>query len=469
MMFHPEESLRKKLEAWISANSDAFFQDIAALVEIRSVSEPEEEYPFGAGCARVLEKALSMAEDYGFPGKNHEYYCGTCAMPGVGSEKKRLGLFAHLDVVPEGGGWSSAPYCCTERDGYLVGRGVIDNKGPAVAALYAMRFLKESDIRLQNDVSLYFGCSEETGMADIAYYCRTQSPPDFALVPDNDFPVCFGEKGILRFSATREVTGNLLEFTAGQVVNVVPGEACAVISGVPAARFHTDNPAVSAMETEKGLEIHAKGLSKHAAFPEGSINALHLLARELSGAGVLEGSAKEAVAAVARLTEEAYGAPLGVSLSDEVSGRLTCVGSVARLENGLLTLRFDLRYPVTSKGDEIRAAVAGRLLAEGFAMEDVLDDPPAYVPPGEPAVPALCEIAEYVLGRPLEPYTMGGGTYARKLPRALGFGPGVKGERPPFPEGRGQGHQPDECVRKGLLLDGLRAYVYALMALDNIL
>lgn len=470
-MFTPDQTLKTRLESWIAQNSEPFFRDIAALVNIRSVSAPDETYPFGAGCAQVLEKALAMARGYGFPGENIDWRCGVSLHSGTGRRKGVIGLFSHLDVVPEGEGWGSDPYCCTDRDGFLIGRGVSDNKGPAVVALYAMRFLKESGITLQHDLHLFFGCAEETGMEDIEYYVKNRKTPDFALVADNNYPVCFGEKGILRFTASRKVSGNLREISGAQVVNVVPDKAVALLEGVSIsqARARLADTGLTAEACEGGVRFTAHGLSRHAAFPEGSVNALHLLADGLSRSGLAKGETEDALARIARLTSDPYGECTGAPFADEVSGRLTCVGSMAHIENGVLSLCYDVRYPVTAKGESVRAALAARFLEEGFTLSALSDDPPSYLPPDEPLVPALCDIAAYVLGKRYEPYTMGGGTYARKLPRAIGFGPNVPGEQNPFPPGHGQGHQPDECMRKDSLLDGIRAYVYALTALDHLL
>ena len=161
-----------------------YLDDIMSLVRIRSVSTPDSggKYPFGSGCAEVLDAALAMGSRMGFAAENHAYYCGSILMPGM--TKSEIGMFAHLDVVPEGDGWLKPPYSPYIKDGWLYGRGSSDNKGPAVTALYAMRCLQESGVRLRHTVRLFLGCSEENGMSDIEYYLKHFPAPEYSFVPD---------------------------------------------------------------------------------------------------------------------------------------------------------------------------------------------------------------------------------------------------------------------------------------------
>ena len=178
-MYKPDEALKQSIDQWIEANQNDFVRDLAKLVAIPSISvENDGPWPFGEECKNVLDKAAEIAGEYGFTVVNHEYHCGSCVVPGTGEHPKRIGMFAHLDVVPLGDGWQYPPLGCTLKDGFLIGRGVGDNKGPAICALYALRFLKEHKIELKNDVMIYFGLSEETGMKDIEYFCKTQQIPD---------------------------------------------------------------------------------------------------------------------------------------------------------------------------------------------------------------------------------------------------------------------------------------------------
>lgn len=472
-MFKPDERLTEEIDRWIEENTDAFIHDLNRLVSIPSISaEGDEEYPFGVNCARVLDEAADIAAGYGFTVENHEYYCGSLLVKGTAEHPRRVGLFAHLDVVPLGEDWQYPPLQCTLKDGFLIGRGVGDNKGPGVCGLYALRFLKEHGIQLKNDVVLYLGLSEETGMKDIDYFCQTQQVPDFGLVTDTNFPVCYGEKGLFRAKISRQVDGNLVSFQAGSVVNVIPSKAEAILKGVSCEQVSSlmeGNDRIAVAVCEEGVKITATGISRHAAFPEGSVNAVYVLAEALTHSGILTGSGRETVESLMSLTADDYGHGSGIPYEDAESGKLTCVGSVAEMEHGKLTISFDVRYPVTVKGERVEEEFRKTAEGLGFEFESGGLSAPAYVPLDNPYIPLLCSICDYVQGKHYEPYTMGGGTYSRHLPAAIGFGPGVPDAPNPFESGHGQGHQPDECVPLDMLLKGVKTYIISLMELDEIL
>ncbi|MEQ2562695.1 Sapep family Mn(2+)-dependent dipeptidase [Ventrimonas sp. CLA-AP-H27] len=472
-MYKPDESFKQTIDQWIEANQEDFVKDLAKLVAIPSISvENDGPWPFGEECKNVLDKATEIARGYGFTVVNHEYHCGSCVVPGTGEHPKRIGMFAHLDVVPLGDGWQYPPLGCTLKDGYLIGRGVGDNKGPAICALYALRFLKEHKIELKNDVMIYFGLSEETGMKDIEYFCKTQQIPDLCLVTDTNFPICYGEKGLLRAELNFQTEGNLVDFHAGSVVNVIPSKAEVLLSGVSLEEVKSQLGEQAALTVEAdgpNVRITAAGVSRHAAFPEGAVNAVQVLAAALSGTTLLHGSCADAVKGLAELTSDFYGEGADIAFEDEASGKLTAVGSVVRMEEGNLKVLFDVRYSVTADGEEVSRRFGACSEKKGFSFKVTELSRPAYQPIDRPYIPLLCDICDDVLGKHYEPYTMGGGTYSRKLPVAVGFGPGVPDAVNPFESGHGQGHQPDECVPLQMLLNGLKTYIIALIELDKMM
>ena len=60
--------------------------------------------------------------------------------------------------------------CTGGKDGKIYGRGTADDKGPAIAALYAMRAVKELGIPVKKNVRLILGTDEECGSSDIRHY-----------------------------------------------------------------------------------------------------------------------------------------------------------------------------------------------------------------------------------------------------------------------------------------------------------
>lgn len=457
------------IRPWIETHREEMLRDIAELVAIPSVSKPGEgPAPYGEGCARVLEKALELCDAQGLTTRNHEFRCGTARLPGTkGGE---LGVFAHLDIVPEGTGWSGDPFRMERKGDWLVGRGVADNKGPAVASLYAVRCLRELGITLNHDVLLWFGCNEEKGMHDAMWYREHFPLPAFSFTPDTAFPVCNGEKGILELDASCPLAGEVLvDFQAGLASNIVPDEAHAVLRcGMKEAEAALAGSGCTLEPAGDNVRITARGIGGHAAYPDGTRNAMMVLAGALAESGLLRCGEQKCMAALARLFGDSYGAGIGVPLADEQSGRLTHNGGVTALRDGRLTQNINIRYPVTADQEAMLAAIRAVLEAEGFALDHIDNDPPCFTPADAPVVKALTEISNTVLGAELSPYVMGGGTYARKLGNAVGYGPGVSHREKPFGEGRGGAHQPDECTSVAGLLDAVEIYVKALIALDTL-
>ncbi len=472
-MFKPDEQLIKQIDRWLEENKEPFVRDLSRIVKIPSISESGEGiYPFGKNCGRALDEMTSLAAEYGFSIENHEYYFGTILEQGHSVKPKTIGLYAHLDVVPIGEGWNYPPLECTQKEGFLIGRGVGDNKGPAICALYALRFFREHGIKLKNNVQIFYGCSEETGMQDIDYFCKQMEMPDFNLVLDTNFPVCYGEKGLMRTKVVGNTEGNLISLHAGTVINVIPAKAEAVISGVEFEKtkhiFEKDEQIFVYQEGEN-VKIVSKGLSKHAAFPEDAINAIYVLAHALSSNDLIEGKDKETISVIETLTSDFYGFTCGIPFEDLESGRLTCVGSILSIEKNQMEMRFDIRYPVTIDGDVVAQKFVNEVNNMGFdvIIEEISE--PAYMPLENDYIKCLGEICDYVQGRHYEPYTMGGGTYSRHLTNAIGFGPGVPDAPNIFENGHGQGHQPDECISEDLLYKGIKTYVMAILELDNML
>ena len=160
-------ALNQKIDAYIAENKEQLLQDIAALVAIDSVEgTPEEGAPFGAGPRAALDKTLELAAGMGFATRNCENYIGYAELAGADPEKY-LATICHVDVVPEGNGWTEDPFKMEIRDGWMIGRGVADDKGPMVATLYALKFLKEEGVSLRYPIRALVGDNEETSMADV--------------------------------------------------------------------------------------------------------------------------------------------------------------------------------------------------------------------------------------------------------------------------------------------------------------
>ena len=179
----------------IQKEEEALLRDLRELVRIPSVSVPGTgRAPYGAECRRALDWFLSRASEMGFQTRDVDGHCGWCE---YGEGEEMVAVLCHLDVVPAGDGWHYPPYDCTWAGGRIYGRGVIDDKGPAAAALYALKAVRDSGAPLHRRVRLLVGCNEEKGSSCIRHYVEAGGEiPVMGFTPDGMYPIINGEKGI---------------------------------------------------------------------------------------------------------------------------------------------------------------------------------------------------------------------------------------------------------------------------------
>ena len=459
-----------EIRSWIEAHREEFIADMMDFFRIKSVSEPQQgEFPFGKGCKEMLDFALERSASYGLDPVNHENYCGSALLHGESDEE--IGVFAHVDVVDEGEGWQTPPYEPVIKDGWIYARGSSDNKGPAVAALYALRYLKEQNIPLKHTIRLYFGCSEEHGMEDILYYRDHYPLPKFSFVPDASFAVCYAEKGILEGQFSRALEGNLVSFCAGHAANAVPGTAEAVIRAdyQDAFNYFENKKDFSIEKAGQDVRIRAEGKTAHAAFPEGADSAAVKLAKALCESGLLDQAATDCLHYIWKAFETFDGNGMGIAYQEELSGPLTLVGGTVATEDGKLRQTINIRYPAGIDQGWMIRSIQDTAEKYGWA-EDYMKNNESYkIDPSDPKIQKMVEICSQVWGRKFEPYAMGGGTYARKLKNAVAYGPGILDQKKPGWPDHGKGHQPDECVCIENMMKAMEIYTRALMDLDQML
>jgi len=467
----------QKIDRWVDDHREEIIRDICRIVSIRSVSTPGEGgYPYGTGCKKVLDEMLKMGEEYGFKSHNYENYVGALWLEEP-EDRETIGFWGHLDVVPEGSDWTmTEPYSPVVKDGWLIGRGAGDNKGPTVGTMHLMRCFKELGIRPGHALKLFLGCDEERGMSDLVYYREHYPCPEMSIIADSGFPVCYGEKGIIDCAVETPVfeSGILLDLNGGIASNVVPDRAYAVLkkTGAVSAWAASLPEEFKVEEEEDSLTVRAFGISRHSASPEGGINAIGKLTRILSESGLFEGGEAEGLAFFTAVNDDTCGTALGIVCEDDISGHLTCVGSTVRFENGKARLGINIRYPVLADSAVLIASIEEKTAAAGcgFTLGD--DNKPNYYDKNRPAVKILTDVYNAYTGLEKEPYVMGGGTYARKLPNAFAYGPGgIPTEPAPegfFLPGHGGAHSPDEGLNLESFFGSVKLYARAVLALDGV-
>ena len=474
---------RQQIEAWIEAHREEMLEDIKTLCRIDSSmgeagpvpENPEQKMPFGEGPYRALKAAEKMAAGFGFSVTNYDNYALAADLNGG---ERQLDILAHLDVVPAQEGWTKTeafdPLVVPE-EGRMYGRGTSDDKGPAVAALYAMRAVKELGIPVTKNARVVLGTNEESGSACIAHYYRKEKEAPMTFSPDGEYPVVNIEKGRLpgKFSAgwDRQRAGaRIIRIEGGQIENAVPPRACAVLAGISqmvvdvlaaelskvnGVRFETkrggsDLVDEKAAGTDTLLTVTAIGRNAHASTPDQGINALtgllQLLAElpvEETNAGYTghEAGAAHAVRSLCWLMPhgETDGTSLGIKTDDEESGPLTLAFSQLSLnETGMKGL-FDLRYPPAIEQAELVKMCRQKFEAEGMRFDSAGITAPHKVPADTELVQELNRVYEAYTGLPGGCIAMGGGTYVHDLKNGVAFGACLPGTDTRM-------HAPDEFV-----------------------
>lgn len=460
------------LRAWIESHEKDLEKDIAYLIEVPSISVcGTKGEPYGAACQEVAGRMREIAGRYGFDTDDCE---GHCVRVNYGGKGKRVEFWNHLDVVPEGSGWVYPPYKCTRIGDFLIGRGVSDNKGPAMAVLYAMRYLREKGIALSYDLKQVCGLAEEVGMNDAAWYVEAYGSPDLAVVVDCPFPICYGEKGrceiTVRSKSSLKMVGAL---AAGMVNNSVPGEAVIAVKGAGAESLEVEHPGVFVECGNGSFKIMAKGRAGHAAAPEKCFNPIGILMRVVMESGLFSFSEQEE--GIFQFLElacrDGYGEALGVDWKDDVFERLTFAGTVLRLQEGRAILHIDVRFPPSVDMNAWSELLKQKVERFGMEIADISWGEGYQRDLEDPWIKALMEVYREVCGSGKQPYVMGGNTYARFFEKGVGFGPGIAKDYHylGLPEGHGGGHACDEVQAMSSLLTAIEIYVKAILKLDGIL
>ena len=450
-----------KLNAIIESMHDEMIDTLQKWIRVPSVKgEAAPGAPFGKEVRSMLDMALADCEQMGFKTQNFDGYIAHADL-GEGSDEDALAILAHLDVVPEGDGWKYPPYGAVIENGRMYGRGTSDDKGPAVAALYAMKAVKDAGIPLRRKVRLILGCDEESGWEDIAHYNKVATMPRMGFSPDASYPIINIEKGICRLELHGVLSNEGLQviaFNNGERPNVIPGRASALVVGdaatvaqAEAAAKKLDIPAEVQL-TDKGVSITVTGISGHAAYPETARNAngkMLLLLRELGVQGDL-------CLLADKIGLDYKGEGLEVSVSDGISGYLTCNLGIIRAGEGGVYATLDIRYPVMTNPDMIIKNVSASL--PGMRVDAMEVKEPHHVPAGSELVQNLLDAYHEVTGYERKCLYTGGGTYARSLQEGVAFGAY-------FPQDEDLAHQANEYADIEGLYKNIKIFALAIVKL----
>ncbi len=431
-----QETLKRKEE---------MVKDLQGLIRIpslRDLNTKAENAPFGKELRNALDYVLDMATKDGFKTRDLEGYAGVVEF-GEGDEI--MGVLGHLDIVPIGTGWTFDPFGGEIKDGYMIGRGTQDDKGPTIAGYYAMKILKEMGFKPKKRVFLIVGCDEETGMSCMKYYNEHGEIPDFGFVPDADFPVVYGEKGIMNLSLDGDVQTKIVRLKAGERPNICIGEAAITLLGYAQKdlfNFYLNTHHLKGEITELNGEVTYKiyGKFSHGAKPDDGINAAWHCLNFVGSAYQDEFAAKTAM-----LLRDWRAEPLGVKVFGSHMGYLTMNIGVVEVEHNHAHIILDIRYPNETNDQFVFETI--RNTFESHKSELIVSliqaKEPLFVNPKSTLVSTLETIyRDYSKDMTTPLLTMGGGTYARSFKNFVAFGAEFPTRH--RPEWVGQVHQADE-------------------------
>ncbi len=383
--------------------------------------------PFGTGPYDCLHHFLSLARSLGFETKDYDGYIGEVV---YGEGEEEFAILCHLDVVPAGNGWTVDPFGGVVRDGKIWGRGAVDDKGPAVCCLYALKALKDRGFTPSKKIKLLLGCNEESGWACIEHYKSVAHMPDEGFSPDGEFPVIYAEKGILhvRMHFPLERTP-FLAFAGGTSANMV----CDTCRSTPRSIGKRRAEALGLEVQGKALISHGK--SAHASTPDEGENAIRPMLEYFAPKN--EG--------IAHILDCLFYDKYRLKDIRDETGRLTLSPDIIRCRKKDMQVLVDIRYPATVPVRVVHDALA----RFGVKYETVHHQEPICRPKDGETIKTLLSVYEECTGTKSEPIAIGGGTYARALPFGVAFGPEMPGDEPIV-------HQPDEYItveRVKLLLE----------------
>ena len=495
-------------EKYILENKQEIISKVCDLITFPSISTEtsDKSMPFGKACNDSLKYFLNLAQNLGFKTKNVDGYCGWVEF-GEGNEL--IGIVGHLDVVPaKEDDWQYSPFVPTIANGKIYGRGALDDKGPVVASLYAMKavmdYAKEHNISINKRVRLIVGLNEEKDWKCIDYYKEHEEIPSLGFSPDSDFPCIYAEKGVISLclsenldnlsvihanrafaptfntilkkninNSNTETKSNhtissstypisIVELDCGNnAINVVP-KFCSIIlhikdTGITSNLIATFKSIIEKYNydidlykiDDSNLKLTSYGIAAHSAHPELGKNAISKLIIVLNEVFSQFNISFGLFSDFCKFIGDDYsGKGLNLDINDE-SGKLTLNASQLFIRDNKVFIGINLRVPVHTKPEKVVETFKNNFSCEVDTLKIM---PALYVNKEDSLVQSLCSLFNETCQANFEPIAIGGATYARAFPNCISFGMN-------FPGDKDMCHQADEFVDINKLL--LSSNIYA--------
>ena len=415
-------------------HKEDLLKDLFELLSVRSIlgTDITEETPFGSGPREALDLILSFGERDGYKTKLVENKAGHIE---VGQGEELFGILGHVDVVPVvEADWTSHPFKPEIRDGKIFARGSLDDKGPTMAAYYAVKLLDKLGVKWNKRVRVIIGSDEETGFRCVEAYLKHEEQPASGFTPDAMFPLVYAEKARATFDHKLKFVvedGNynykLVKFNGGQVLNMVIASAKAELVGEVSdikekfENFLALEKLDGEVTVEDTIKLTLKGKAAHGSTPQYGVNGATKLAEFLSTLG-LDNNGKNFVDyIVEKLANDPFGEKLGIDYSDNEMGEATYNYGI--IDYDLLKkvgiVSTDCRHPMKF---DLVARLNG-VKVDNIDIEVTSTKEAHYVPKDDELVTTLMDVYRKHTGDTKnDAFVLGGGTYARCLKKGVAFG-----------------------------------------------
>ncbi|MDK7751741.1 dipeptidase PepV [Staphylococcus sp. UMB10092B] len=450
--------------------------DLKGLLSIESVRDDNEissDNPVGPGPRKALDYMYEIAERDGFDTHDVEHIAGRIE---AGEGEDVMGILCHVDVVPAGDGWDTNPFDPVVTEDKIIARGTLDDKGPTIAAYYAVKILNDMKVNWKKRIHIIIGTDEESDWKCTERYFKTEEMPTLGFAPDAEFPAIHGEKGISTFDVVQnekaedkdEPEYELISFTSGQRYNMVPDEAIgklAVKENMTDViqkfeQFLSDHNINGESIVDSGvLVLKAYGKAVHGMDPSIGVNAGLYLLHFLAQLGLDKTAENFTQFSEQYLFNSHFGEKMGMKFHTDVMGDVTTnIGIISYDNQNGGQFGINLRYPQGFEFEEAMTRFKGEIQELGFSIALGKNQTPHYVDKNDPFVQTLVKTYRNQTGDQTEPYPIGGGTYARNLDKGVAFGA-------MFNDSEDLMHQKNEYITKKQLFNATSIYLEALYAL----
>ena len=394
----------------------AAVKTLERLISVPSYNQPAEEgAPFGKGIRNALDEMMKICDELSF--KTYEDPDGYYGYAEVGSGDKIFGVICHLDTVPAGdlGKWKHNPFKGTVINDAVYGRGSQDDKGPGIAALYAVKALMDQGYHFNQRIRFIYGTDEEILWRGIAEYNKKEAPIDSGISPDAEFPLIYAEKGLQQSYLVGPGTDQL-KLNLKNAFNAVPDSA--VYDGPKQDEVKVALDKHGFEYTSDDNSITVIGKSVHAMMAPKGTNAVLRLAIALED--VFDFKPLDFIGKLFK--EGATGSNVLGDVRDE-SGQLTFNISSLEINENETRMQIDLRIPVTVDRDNLLAKLSKQVAAYDLKYVHFDYLAPLYVPKDSKLVRTLMKVYKEQTGDvDAEPQISGGATFARTMNNCVAFG-----------------------------------------------